>query len=256
MAANLPGNMIGTAPQANYWLLRSEDATAEYIMEEYYWVSAAEFADSVGADVINSSLGYTTFDDPASSHSYADMDGNTTVITRGADMAASKGILVVNSAGNSGGGSWQYIGAPADGDSVFSIGAVDPSGYYAYFSSTGPTYDGRIKPTVAGQGWVNAAVVTPWGLNYGSVPHFRHRSLPGCPPASFRLPQLNKNHSRKSIEDIAARQGSDTLIGWGIPIYSIAKDTLVITGIRITEKTNLTVIPSFIISSASGSTGR
>lgn len=252
MAANLPGNMIGTAPQANYWLLRSEDATAEYIMEEYYWVSAAEFADSVGADVINSSLGYTTFDDPASSHSYADMDGNTTVITRGADMAASKGILVVNSAGNSGGGSWQYIGAPADGDSVFSIGAVDPSGYYAYFSSTGPTYDGRIKPTVAGQG-LNAAVFTPWGLNYGSGTSFSSPIIAGMSTCLWQAaPQLNNMQLQEIIKASASKAGDpDTLIGWGIPDYSIAMDSLGITGIRITEKTNLTVIPNPFINSFS-----
>ena len=103
MGANVPGDLVGTAPGANYWLLRSEEAATEYIIEEYNWASAAEFADSVGTDVINSSLGYTDFDDPAQNHTYADMDGNTAPCTIAADMAASKGILVVNSAGNSGG---------------------------------------------------------------------------------------------------------------------------------------------------------
>jgi len=106
MGANWPGIIVGTAPKADYWLLRSEDGDSEYIIEELNWVSAAEFADSVGADIINSSLGYTTFDDPAQDHTYTDMDGNTAPITIGADIAASKGMIVVNSAGNSGGGSW------------------------------------------------------------------------------------------------------------------------------------------------------
>ena len=152
MGANWPGQMVGTAPKADYWLIRTEDGDSECLIEELNWVSGAEFADSLGADVINSSLGYTTFDDPTLDHSYEDMDGNTTPVTIGADMAVSKGMIVVNSAGNSGGSFWQYIGAPADGDSVFSIGAVDGLGNYAYFSSTGPTYDGRMKPNVVAQG--------------------------------------------------------------------------------------------------------
>ncbi|MBM3436273.1 MAG: hypothetical protein FJY07_08685, partial [Bacteroidetes bacterium] len=152
MGGNWPGNIVGTAPGAEYWLIRTEDGNSEYIIEELNWVSGAELADSVGADIINSSLGYTEFDDPSQNHTYEDMDGNTTPVTKGADVAASKGMVVVNSAGNSGGSSWQYIGAPADGDSVFSIGAVDDMGNYAGFSSTGPTYDGRVKPNVVAQG--------------------------------------------------------------------------------------------------------
>jgi serine protease AprX len=155
MGANLPGQMVGTAPQASYWLLRSEDGSTEFLIEELNWVSAAEFADSVGADIINSSLGYTVYDDPSQSYSYNDMDGNTAPVTIGADLAVSKGMIVVNSAGNSGSSNWLYIGAPADGDSVFSIGAVNSSGSYASFSSIGPTYDGRIKTQCGGSGTGN-----------------------------------------------------------------------------------------------------
>lgn len=114
--------------------------------------AAAVVADSVGADVINSSLGYTKFDNDIASHSYADMDGNTTVVTRAADMAASKGILVVNSAGNEGSSGLHYVGAPADGDSVLSIGAVGNDRKIASFSSRGPAYDQRIKPDVCATG--------------------------------------------------------------------------------------------------------
>jgi len=123
MAANLPGQLVGTAPEANYWLLRTE-APGENIIEEDNWVAAAEFADSAGADIFNTSLGYTTFDDPGQNHTYADMDGNTTRITIGADIAASKGILVVNAAGNQGGTGWKYIAAPADGDSVLAVAVL------------------------------------------------------------------------------------------------------------------------------------
>jgi len=152
MGANMPGFYIGSAPDANYWLIRTEDAPTENIIEEYNWVAGAEFADSVGADVVNTSLGYTTFDDPSKDHTYADLDGNTTVITRGADIAASKGMLMVNSAGNSGASSWYYIGAPADGDSVLAIGAVSSNRIVTNFSSRGPAADGRVKPNVMAMG--------------------------------------------------------------------------------------------------------
>ena len=111
MGGNFPGELIGTAPKADYWLLRSEDGLTEYLVEEYNWVCAAEYADSVGADIINSSLGYTTFDDSTLNHTWAELDGNTTPVTRGANIAASKGIVVVNSAGNSGNSAWRYRGA-------------------------------------------------------------------------------------------------------------------------------------------------
>ena len=124
----------------------------EYPVEEENWISAAEFADSAGVDLINSSLKYTTYDDSTMSHSYEEMDGNTTRITRAADIAASRGILVVSAAGNEGETSWKYIGAPADADSILTVGAVDAEGTYAYFSSLGPTADGRLKPNITAQG--------------------------------------------------------------------------------------------------------
>ncbi len=151
--AGMAGDTIlGTAPDADYWLLRSENAAYERVTEEDNWVAAAEYADSVGVDIINTSLGYTTFDDPSEDHSYSDMDGNTTLITQAADKAASKGILVVTSAGNAGNTSWYHIGAPADGDSVLTVGAVGKDSTVASFSSHGPAYDGRIKPDVMAVG--------------------------------------------------------------------------------------------------------
>ena len=146
MGGNYPGEIVGTAPHASYYLLRTEDGGSELIIEEYNWVSGAEYADSLGADVLNTSLGYSVFpDDPSQNHTYEDMDGKTAPITIGADIAASRGMVVVNSAGNEGSSSWYYITAPADGDSVFSIGAVNASGVPAGFSGNGPTYDGQVK---------------------------------------------------------------------------------------------------------------
>ena len=224
IGGNMPGQIIGTAPKASFWLLRSEDATSESLMEEYYWVNAAEFADSVGADVINSSLGYTEFDNPAENHTYADMDGNTTPVTIGADMAAQKGILVVNSAGNSGSDAWHYIGAPADGDSVFSIGAVDPQGFYAFFSSTGPTYDGRIKPNIVSQGSPAAVADLSDGVSFGSGTSFSSPIIAGM---SACLWQAHSNYSNMEIINALQQSGSqssnpDSLLGYGIPDYAAA----------------------------------
>ena len=135
MAGYLENEFLGTAPKASYWLLRTEDASSETLIEEYNWAVASEFADSIGVDIINSSLGYTTFDIASQDHSYADMDGKTTVISRAATMASRKGMIVCNSAGNSGNNSWYYIGAPADADSILSIGSVNNDGISSSFSS-------------------------------------------------------------------------------------------------------------------------
>jgi hypothetical protein len=227
MAGNIPGTLVGTAPKADYWLLRSEDAPTEYILEEYFWVNAAEFADSVGADIINSSLGYTLFDDTLTNHTYADMDGNTTYITIGADKAASKGILVVNSAGNSAATPWHYIGAPADGDSVFSIGAVNATGNYAYFSSTGPTYDGRIKPTVVAQG-LASAVYSPWGLQSGNGTSFSSPIMAGMSACLWQsAPSFTNMEIIESLKSSASQSNApDSLLGWGIPNFHIAMGQL------------------------------
>lgn len=228
MGGNLPGQLIGTAPKASYWLLRSEDAVSEYIMEEYYWVNAAEFADSVGVDIINSSLGYSTFDNPAENHTYSDMDGNTTVVTIGADMAAAKGILVVNSAGNSGGNAWQYITAPADGDSVLTVGAVDPAGVYAYFSSKGPTADGRIKPDVTAQGQQTIVATIPSGVAGGSGTSFSSPIIAGAAACLWQANPTFTNMELINAIRMSASQSSapDNLKGWGIPDFVQANSLL------------------------------
>lgn len=152
IAGYIENEFVGTAPDAKFYLFISEIAETETVLEETLWVEAAERADSLGVDMINTSLGYTTYDNPNHSHSYADMDGNTTFISRGAEIGVSKGMILVNSAGNSGTSSWRYVGAPADASSVFSIGAVNADENIASFSSFGPTADNRIKPDVLAQG--------------------------------------------------------------------------------------------------------
>lgn len=224
MAGNIPGLLIGTAPGASYWLLRSEDASSEYIIEEDNWIAAAEFADSAGVDIINSSLGYTRFDLSSQSHTYADLDGNTSRVTRGADMAAKKGILVVNSAGNSGNDSWHYIGVPADADSILTVGAVDAMGNIAGFSSFGNTADNRIKPSVCAQGQGTYVVSVSDGIYPGNGTSF---SSPVMAGAVACLWQANKNFSNMQVIDAVIRSSSkyntpDTAYGHGIPNLALA----------------------------------
>ena len=154
MAVNVPYYYIGTAPRASYWLLRSEDQQTEQEVEEDYWTMAAEFADSVGCDLINSSLGYNEYDHLWMTYRLWQLDGRTAFVSRSASMLAAKGIILVNSAGNSGMGTWKKIGVPADADHIMSVGAVMDSEPHkiAPFSSVGPTQDQRIKPDVVAIG--------------------------------------------------------------------------------------------------------
>ena len=154
MAVEVPNYYIGSAPQASYWLLRSEDQQTEQEVEEDYWTMAAEFADSVGCDLINSSLGYNEYDHPYMTHALWHLDGKTAFISRTASMLASKGIILVNSAGNSGMGPWKKIGVPADADHILTVGAItaEEPHHIAPFSSVGPSQDGRVKPDVVAIG--------------------------------------------------------------------------------------------------------
>ncbi len=151
MAANEPNVLIGTAPEARYWLLRCEDQQTEQPVEEDYWAMAAEFADSAGVDIISSSLGYNDYDTPNYYHQ-RDLDGQTALISHTASMLASKGIILVNSAGNSGMGPWKKISFPADANDILTVGAVNMEKKNAPFSGVGPTQDGRVKPDVMALG--------------------------------------------------------------------------------------------------------
>jgi len=228
MAGNIPGQLIGTSPEASFWLLRSEDAPTEYLIEEYNWVTAAEFADSIGADIINSSLGYSVFDDTLQNHTFSDLDGSTTIISRGANTAASRGILMVNSAGNSAQTPWQRIIAPADADSVLTIGAVDENGQYASFSSVGNTYDGRIKPDVASQGQNTVVASSQGGIMTGNGTSFSSPIIAG---AVACLWQANPIATNMQIIDAIKQSASqynnpDSLLGYGIPNFQMAHTLL------------------------------
>jgi serine protease AprX len=220
ICANWPGRMVGTAPSASFWLIRTEDVASEYPVEEFNWVVGAEFADSVGADLISSSLGYTTFDDPQFDHTYAQLNGNTINITRGADYAAHKGMIVTNSAGNDGAASWRFIGAPADGDSVVTIGAVTSSGSIASFSSRGIPTDPRVKPNVmsVGQNTVIAGTTAPVTGNGTSYANPNLNGLIACLWQAF--PERNNQQLINAVYQSADRYTTpDKDYGYGVPNF-------------------------------------
>jgi len=224
IAGNLPGELIGTAPDADFWLLRSEDAGSEYLIEEDNWIAAAEYADSLGVDIINTSLGYSRFDDPLLDHTYADMDGNTTRISRAADIAASKGVLVVVSAGNQGAGDWHYISAPADADSVLAVGAIDANGYIANFSSRGPSSDRRIKPDVVAVGKGTWVAGFESGIRQGSGTSFAAPLIAGLAACLWQAnPEASANEVLTAIRESSDRfTKPDGDYGYGIPDFNLA----------------------------------
>ena len=239
IAGNLPGQMVGDGRDANFYLLRSEDLYSENMIEDDNWASAAEYADSAGADVISSSLGYNTFDDGSKSYTYADMNGKTTVASIAATIAAEKGMIVCVAAGNDGSDSWHYIDSPADADSILTVGAVTIAGTYAYFSSTGPTADGRIKPNVAAQG-DPATVASPYGGAVGD--DGTSFATPIIAGAVASLWQADSTATNMQIIDAVEKSASqyskpDSLLGYGIPNFCLALNIL--TGIKENKPVSL-----------------
>jgi len=224
MAGNVPGSLIGTAPDASFYLIRSEDATTEYLVEEDNWVAAAEFADSLGVDIINSSLGYYEFDDRNMNHTYADMNGKKTRVTQGANMAFQKGILVFSSAGNEGNKAWKHIIAPSDGENVIGVAAVDKNGTRASFSSVGPAFGGAVKPNVAAMGSGTTMAVSNGSIGYASGTSFSSPVLAGMGAC---LLQANRYATTKQLK-LAIEQSAhqynrpDSLLGYGIPDFEKA----------------------------------
>jgi hypothetical protein len=221
LAGALPGIIYGTAPGADYILLRTEDDNSEFPVEEDYWVAGAEYADSAGADIISSSLGYFTFDDPVLSHSFSDMDGSTTFVSRGADIAASKGILVVNSAGNERNKSWVRIIAPSDGDSVLCIGAVKHDLTISDFSSAGYSSDGQVKPDVVAPGVSLPLQYEPLVWYNGSGTSFSCPVISGlCASLMQAVPQASPTEIIGALHESSDRYTQpDSLYGYGLPDF-------------------------------------
>lgn len=234
-----PGNLIGPAYRSNYILAKTENTDSETPVEEDNWVAALEWADSIGVDVTSTSLGYLEYDFPFTSYTWQDMNGNTTIITIAADLAVKKGIVVVNSAGNEG---WRTtpnsLVAPADGDSVFAIGAVDASGIIVGFSSFGPTVDGRIKPDFMAMG------SNVWAARSSSTTQYTYVSGTSfsCPLSAgvvALLLQSNPNLTPIQIRNILRQTSTrsntpDNFYGWGI--------------IKVLDAINLITVPVELVS--------
>jgi hypothetical protein len=225
MAANWPDSLIGTAPDASYFLFLTENVSLEYQMEECNWIAAAEMADSAGVDVLNTSLGYTRFQDSTQNYSSADLDGNTSWISRAGNMAARKGMLVVNSAGNSGSGDWYYIGMPADADSVLAIGAVRADSTVAAFSSRGPSADGRVKPNACAQGIQTALANTNNTMMTGNGTSFSSPVITGLAACLWQTnPGATAMQVFQAIEESAHLfHNPNDSMGFGIPDFFKAK---------------------------------
>lgn len=224
MATRRDGQIIGTAPDADYYLYRTEDPLQERLLEEYHWARAAEHADSLGIDIINSSLGYTIFEDSTENHTYADLDGNSTPITRAANTAFAKGILVISSAGNSGQTPWYYISAPADGKDVLSVGAVNGSMQTAPFSSRGPNYSGQIKPELCAQGWNTLVANLEDTVQRSNGTSFSGPIIAGaCASLWQAFPEFDNKTLKKVIEESGHNYARpDNECGYGIPDFSAA----------------------------------
>lgn len=232
MAAIVEGALVGTAPLADYVLVRTEDASTEYLVEEDNWVSGAELCDSLGVDILNTSLGYTTFDDSLQDHSYLDLDGATTRISIAAGIASRKGMVPVISAGNQGNSEWFHISAPADAIDVLAVGATGAQAQHAFFSSHGPSADGRVKPDVAAMGWGT----TGMGPDGNGIQPINGTSF-SAPLVAGLVACLWQMHPDRSAQDImdAVRRSAtqfnnpDIQLGYGIPDFQLADQLLELT---------------------------
>jgi subtilisin family serine protease len=228
MAGNIPGELIGSAPEANYILIRSEDANSEQIIEEYNWAAAAELADSLGVDIINSSLGYYVYDAPWQSYDYTQLDGKTTPAARAANFASEKGILVVVSAGNEGETDWEHINTPADAFGVIAVGAVNEFGQYVSFSSTGPSADGRIKPDVVAMG-VRTVIQSPTGqVGSASGTSLSAPIISGLAACLWQaLPSLTvKELTQRMIQYSSNSMAPNNQIGYGLPDFAFSLNSV------------------------------
>lgn len=242
IAGEIPFQIAGTAPGASFWLIRTEDVSTEYPVEEDFWAAGAEFADSAGVDIISSSLGYYNFDDPQMDYKFSDMDGNTTFVTQAADYAASKGILVVVSAGNERNKPWKRLIAPSDGNKVLATGAVDGYNNISTFSSAGPSADRRIKPDNSAMG-----VSVPVQVDLTSVTRANGTSF-SCPVLSGISACVMQAVSEADYRLIITAMhlsghmanSPDSLYGYGIP--NMSKVIALLQDQLVSKPENLSVI--------------
>lgn len=219
MAANMKDVFVGTAPEASYWLLRSEDQDTEQPVEEDYWAAAIEFADSVGVDVINTSLGYYEFDEGYPAYRYRDLDGRYSLMSRSASLAADKGIVVVCSAGNAGRGPWKKVTPPGDSENVLTVGALTKDLVNTEFSSIGNTADGRIKPDVMAIGQNSVVSGNDGRVSKANGTSFASPTMCGVVVCFWQAcPWLTAKEVIKAVQQAGDRVDyPDNIYGYGVP---------------------------------------
>ncbi|WP_338763335.1 S8 family peptidase [Bernardetia sp. ABR2-2B] len=232
MLSKQEGQIIGTAPEATYYLLLTEEDGPERPIEEAFWAVGAEKADSLGVDIIQSSLGYYDFDNAIYNYSHEDLDGKTTLISRAAEIATEKGIVVVTSAGNSGNDVWQKISFPADAPSVLAVGAVDRNEQITNFSSLGNSADGRIKPDVMAMGGGTTLLSREGGVSSANGTSFAAPLISGL-VAGFM--QKNPDLTQKEVMFAMRRAGDNYFspneqYGYGIPNFNRLNQIEIILG--------------------------
>ena len=244
MGGYTDGQLIGTAPNASYYLFITEDVTSENPVEESYWVEAAEAADSLGVDVINTSLGYFDYNNANYNYTYEDINGETAFITRGATIAFTRGMFCVTSAGNSGAGDNPHIGVPADAVNTLTVGAVDSAKQYAYFSSIGPTYDMRVKPDVMAQGLSSAISATDGSITTANGTSFSSPITAGLVACLWQaLPDKTNAELLQIIKQSSDRYSNPNVqYGYGIPDFWKAAQTDL--GIKIADEKLFLLYPN------------
>jgi subtilisin family serine protease len=224
MAGKIPYTAVGTAPEAQYVVMKTEANSYEEILEEYFLVAGLECADSLGTDVVNISLGYTGFDSKNTNHTFSDLNGLHSVASITVSMAVEKGMIVSNSAGNEGNKNWKYISIPADAYNVLSVAAINTEGQLADFSSLGSTLCNKIKPNIASAGLDTYVQKANGNIEKGNGTSFSspvNAGLVACLRQAF--PQKTSHEIIKAIfQSCNHVQNPDTLTGYGIPDYWLA----------------------------------
>ncbi|NLJ01119.1 MAG: S8 family serine peptidase [Bacteroidales bacterium] len=231
MAINRPGKMMGSATEASYWLLRSEDVASEFPVEEDYWVQAIEYADSVGVDVVNTSLGYNQFNDSSLNYSHDDLTGKVSIMSRAADKAFQKGMIVVVSAGNEGNKQWQKSTPPGDAQNVLAVGAVGVDSVIASFSSRGQMADGRVKPDLVSVGRGTVTIGQDGRIGYTNGTSLSSPFLAGLIASLWSVnPELHRDDLVNIVKHSSDRfNAPDSIYGYGIPDFTKAMNKVLRT---------------------------